>query len=229
MMYDPGLVQSYPKSGLTISNLGSLGQGSNGPTMYLTGTTYNSDKGGSLLYSNSGFTYGRAATNEFLEDFTYNVWFKATSFETTNTLISRGVGLSKLYLENLGDANLSKVNFYDNETGLNMYTSGATIELNKWINVVVKHIEGTKTQVFVDNVMVLEDTTTFNLYNENIADFFIGGEFSSPTHSFSGYIGHVAFYDRALSVAEIEKNYNALRNRYYGASNRTNRRSLCLL
>ena len=218
MMYDPGLVQSYPKSGLTISNLGSLGQGNNGPTMYLTGTTYNSDKGGTLLYSNSGYTYGQAATNEFLEDFTYNVWFKATSFETTNTLISRGNGLCKLFLENLGDANLSRVSFYDNETGLNMYTSGATIELNKWVNIVVKHIEGTKTQVFVDNVMVLEDTTTFNLYNENITDFFIGGELSSPTHSFSGYIGHVALYDRALSDAEIEKNYDALRNRYYGAA-----------
>ena len=218
MMYDPGLVQSYPKSGLTISNLGSLGQGSNGPTMYLTGTTYNSDKGGSLLYSNSGYTYGQAATTDFVNDFTYNVWFKATSFEATNTLISRGLGLSKLYLGNLGDPNLSRVNFYDDETGLDMYTTGATIELNKWINIVVKHIEGTKTQVFVDNVMVLEDTTTFNLYNENISNFFIGGELSSPTHSFSGYIGHVALYDRALSDAEIEKNYNALRNRYYGAA-----------
>jgi hypothetical protein len=218
LMYDPGLVQSYPKSGATISNLGSLGQGNNGPTMYLTGTTYNSDKGGSLLYSNSGYTYGQAATTDFVNDFTYNVWFKATSFEATNTLISRGLGLSKLYLGNLGDPNLSRVNFYDDETGLDMYTSGATIELNKWINIVVKHIEGTKTQVFVDNVMVIEDNTTFNLYNENIADFFIGGELSSPTHSFSGYIGHVALYDRALSDAEIEKNYNALRNRYYGVA-----------
>ena len=219
MMYDPGLVQSYVKSGTTMNNLGTLGAGVNTPLMTLTsGTTYNSDKGGSLLYSNSGYTYGRAATTDFVNDFTYNVWFKATSFEGINTLISRGNGLSKLHLENLGDANLSRVSFYDNYTSLNMYTSGATIELNKWVNIVVKHIEGTKTQVFVDNVMILEDTTTFNLYNENISDFFIGGELSSPTHSFSGYIGHVALYNRSLSDAEIEKNYNALRNRYYGSA-----------
>jgi hypothetical protein len=219
LMYDPGLVQSYPKSGTTMSNLGSDGLGNNGPAMYLSGTTYNSEKGGSLLYSNTGNTFSEAATTEFLTDFTYNIWFKATAFETNNILMSRGYGLCKLSLgKSLDNPTLSRVEFYDNNTSLDMYSvSGYTIGLDTWTNVTVKHIEGTSTQVFVNGVLVLSDTTTTNLYNENISDLFIGGERGSNGNGFTGYIGHVALYDRALSNAEIEKNYNALQNRYYGA------------
>jgi hypothetical protein len=220
MMYDPGLVQSYPKSGTTMSNLGSVGLGNNGPAMYLSGTTYNSEKGGSLLYSNTGNTFSEAATTEFLTDFTYNIWFKATAFETNNILMSRGYGLCKLSLgKSLDNPTLSRVEFYDNNTSLDMYSvSGYTIGLDTWTNVTVKHIEGTSTQVFVNGVLVLSDTTTTNLYNENISDLFIGGERGSNGNGFTGYIGHVALYDRALSNAEITKNYNSLRDRYYSAS-----------
>jgi hypothetical protein len=220
LMYDPGLVQSYPKSGTTMSNLGSVGLGNNGPAMYLSGTTYNSEKGGSLLYSNTGNTFSEAATTEFLTDFTYNIWFKATAFETNNILMSRGYGLCKLSLgKSLDNPTLSRVEFYDNNTSLDMYSvSGYTIGLDTWTNVTVKHIEGTSTQVFVNGALVLSDTTTTNLYNENISDLFIGGERGSNGNGFTGYIGHVAYYDRALSVSEIGKNYNALRDRYYGAS-----------
>ena len=49
-----------------------------------------------------------------------------------------------------------------------------------------------------------------------MTQFIIGTSNTNPDY-FDGQIGHVAYYNRALSVAEIEKNYNALHNRYYGA------------
>jgi hypothetical protein len=56
LMYDPGLVQSYVKSGTTIHNLGSQGQGTNGPEMTLTSNGASVDfvdeKGGSLRFYN---------------------------------------------------------------------------------------------------------------------------------------------------------------------------------
>jgi hypothetical protein len=56
LMYDPGSVQSYPKSGTTMSNLGTAGQGNNGPAMYLTSNgesvDFVNEKGGTLRYYN---------------------------------------------------------------------------------------------------------------------------------------------------------------------------------
>ena len=225
LMYDPGLVQSYPKSGTTMSNLGTAGQGNNGPAMYLTSNGESVDfvdeKGGTLRYYNLNDGDGSYATADFTDspnDFTYNAWFKANSFDspTWNAITSRGAWQQIGIFTNGGGG---YIDFYDQNSNVDIYDESGDpqIIIDKWYNVTVRHIEGVTTQLYLDNVLIGEDTTNTNLYNEDMTQFMIGGTNTNPDY-FDGQIGHVAYYNRALSVDEIEKNYNALRDRYYGAS-----------
>jgi hypothetical protein len=220
LMYDPGLVQSYPKGGNHIDNLGSLGAGINTPSMTLTSNGASVDfvdeKGGSLRFYNLNDGDGSYATADYsdsADDFTYNVWFKANSFDTPtwNAITSRGAW------QQIGIFNGGYIDFYDENFNVDIYDeSGAPqVILDKWYNVTVRHIEGVTTQLYLDNVLIGEDTTNTNLYNEDMTQFIIGSSNTNPDY-FDGLIGHVAYYNRALSVAEIEKNYNALYQRYYG-------------
>ena len=226
LMYDPGLVQSYPKSGTTMDNLGSQGQGNNGPLMYFNENGANVDfvdeKGGSLMFHNNNDGDGSYATASFTNssnDFTYNVWFKVSSFTTPtwNVITSRGAWQQIGIFTEGGPGGY--IDFYDNNYGVDIFDESGNPQIitDKWYNVTVRHIEGETTQLYLDNVLIGEDTTNVNLYNEDMTEFFIGFSNMDPDY-FDGQIGHVAYYERALSVAEIEKNYNALHNRYYGAS-----------
>ena len=217
LMYDPGLVQSYPKSGTTMDNLGSLGGGQNTPQMTLNnGVGYVNEKGGVLSYVSADGTYCSATEETFLNDFTYNVWFKVNSVGPRAILTSRDNGRHQVGLY-ANDPSGYYVNFYDDSQELDIFDESGDPQIitNKWYNMTVRHIEGETTQLYLDNVLIAENTSNTNLYDENTNNFYIGG--TGNMDIFDGQIGHVARYDRALSVAEIEKNYNALHNRYYGA------------
>ena len=222
LMYDPGLVQSYPKSGTTMDNLGSQGQGNNGPLMYFqtngADVDFVDEKGGSLRFYNLGDGDGSYATSSFgnsSNDFTYNVWFKVNSFTTPtwSIITSRGAN------QQIGIFDGGYIDFYDDYSGVEIFNDGGDQQIiaSKWHNVTVRHIEGETTQLYLDNVLIGENTMNTNLYNEDMTQFVIASSGNGPDY-FDGQIGHVAYYERALSVAEIEKNYDALRNRYYGVS-----------
>jgi hypothetical protein len=225
LMYDPGLVQSYPKSGTTVSNLGSLGQGNNGPSLTLTSNgadvDFVNEKGGTLRFHNLNDGDGSYATAEYTgspDDFTYNAWFKAISFDTPtwNFIVGRDGTYQQIGIYEGGF-----INFFSLPDNIDIYNESGDpqITAGKWYNVTVRHIEGQTTQLYVDNVLIGEDTTNTTISNESMTKFFVGGTDGNGMGAyFDGEIGHVAFYDRALSVAEIEKNYNALRSRYYGAA-----------
>ena len=222
LMYDPGLVQSYPRGGNTMDNLGSIGEGTNTPQMTLYNNGYDvefvDEKGGALrYYNNSGDgSYASVSESSFLNDFTYNVWFKVNTFNEWNPITSRNNGCAQIgVFANGPEAGF--IDFYDDYGGVDLFNDGGDPQIvaGKWYNATVRHIEGETTQLYLDNVLIAEDTSNTNLYNESLNTFFIGNDGTS--YYFDGLIGHVARYDRALSVAEIEKNHNALHNRYYGA------------
>jgi len=224
LMYDPGLVQSYPKSGTTMDNLGTLAAGANTPQMTFepvgVPVEFVDEKGGSLRFYNYGDGDGSYAKTTFSGSsthFTYNVWFKVNSFttQTWNVITSRDNYQQIGIFTNGGNG---YIDFYENNYNVDLYdeTGQPQVIIGKWHNVTVRHIEGETTQLYLDNVFLAEDTTNVNLFNTNMTGFTIGGTNIIPDF-FDGQIGHVALYDRALSVAEIEKNYNALHNRYYGA------------
>ena len=223
LMYDPGLVQSYPKGGTTMDNLGSIANGGNGPQMTLVNNGYPVDfvdeRGGALrYYNNSGdYSYASASESSYLNDFTYNVWFKVNSIAAPYMAVtSRDNECAQIGMYSYDPSAGAFIDFYDGYGGVDLFNESGTPQIvtGRWYNATVRHIEGQTTQLYLDNVLIAEDTTNTNLYNESLNTFFIGTDGYNGV--FDGLIGHVARYDRALSVAEIEKNYNALYQRYYG-------------
>jgi hypothetical protein len=219
IMYDPSLPQSYPRGGNSMDNLGSLAVGNEDPQMYFNENgapvEFVNEKGGTLRFHNYGDGDGSYATTSYngsSNDFTYNVWFKASSFTSPsgwNVLTSRG------NYQQLGIyADGSGISFYDGNFNINMYADN-TIIIGKWHNAVVRHIEGVTTQLYLDNVLISEDTTNVNLYNESMNEFTIACSDTQPDY-FDGQIGHVGYYERALTNDEISKNFTGLKERYYG-------------
>ena len=78
--------------------------------------------------------------------------------------------------------------------------------------------------VNVDTVNVMSNNTDFRSnYGQvtgvtgiGLADYYNTGNWQTTTHrgEFDGYIPIVRIYDKVLSMAEIEQNYNALKGRY---------------
>jgi len=228
MLYDPGLVQSYPKGGDVMDNLGSLAAGYEDPQMYLTNNgspvDYVNEKGGTLRYYNTNDgdgSYCTTSDTNYLTDFTYNVWFKVNSFTSPlgwNTIITRDGGNHNLGVYNNGDG-FGYLEFYDDYSGMELYFESDSTKIlpNRWYNATVKHIENVKTQLFLDGILIAEDTNAVDniLYNTNTSSFSIGGGSGGPDY-FDGLIGHLAVYNRALTDFEIEKNHKAVHSRYYG-------------
>jgi hypothetical protein len=108
----------------------------------------------------------------------------------------------------------NKTRFYINDSASAVYKDGATsINDGLWHYVVGVFIPNTSITIYVDNngAMVSDGANTSSIVNTARSSFepvIIGarGDFNSGTF-FNGLIDEVKIYNRALSLAEINKNY----------------------
>lgn len=219
---DAGNVKSYPGSGTTWNDLSN-----NQNSASLTNTTYNSENIGSMVFNGTS-SYCLLPVNFFpfpsLTTFTINLWFKSnqstggTMFaqQGTNTPASTASGfVPVIYLRSDGYVRLEP--FWTNNSS-NFILSSFTLNDNIWHNIVATFNSNTA-QLYVDGLfnsqlsgLSLTSFTT-NYY------YFIGTGASGGSRGlggtyFSGNISNFSFYDRALSVLEIQKNFITTRGRY---------------
>jgi hypothetical protein len=94
-----------------------------------------------------------------------------------------------------------------------------TISTNTWFNLTMTG-SGGSVQVYKDGSYVgaMTNTTTFSI--ASTIGIIMGQEMDSnsggfaATQSFQGYYGSTRFYNRPLSAAEVQQNFQALRGRY---------------
>ena len=91
--------------------------------------------------------------------------------------------------------------------------SSTTIRDGNWHNITGTYIPSTSLNIYIDGN--LEGSTTTSIPSSRDSDnanlWFGKNQFNSY---FTGNIGPVQIYDRALSSAEIKQNYNALKGRF---------------
>jgi hypothetical protein len=211
LYYDPSNTSSYPGSGTTINNL---------VTPTLTGTLTN------ITYTNPYFYYGgnsqiSVADNSVLDpgtsDYTWEMWFKPPASGTGTMLgkVSNGGSsnnISYLFRVN-GGSLLAQVG-----NGSSYVTAASyTYTANQWIQVVYTwtnssskylntYINGAYSSQIAQTLNSLQ-TVTNNLYIGS----YNGGEYSQY---FTGDIGVVRMYNRALSAGEISNNFTYNRKTY---------------
>lgn len=161
------------------------------------------------------------AVNEEYDAMTISAWIKPSSFDPTRWRTplhrsnSTSVGSSVFFI-GLSSGNNEIIATIGSESMGSIYAAGATgimAQIGKWYYI-VNSWDGVNARVYVNNVReggyVLSSATFYN----KSADTRIGSSGDSTGYLFNGLVNNVKIYGRALSVSEISKQFNQLRNIY---------------
>jgi len=201
---DAANTKSYPGSGTTwtdLSGRGNIGTLTNGPT-------YSSTNGGSIVFdgTNDYVDCGNSSSVQITVG-TIAAWFNATNGNSGfNGIIAKQWAWALFVSDNVLIA-------YDWGTGLNRST-GITVGNSTWNYAAMTFTEtvgspSNNAIVYLNGSAVL--TTTVKHVNHNVSVQI--GE-ANASQYFTGNIAQVSVYNRVLSEAEIDQNFNALRGRF---------------
>lgn len=212
---DAGNSKSYPGSGTTWTDLSG-----NGNTGTLAdGPTYNSGNGGSIVFdgtddfvlvsSNASIPYGSSAR-------TVSIWFytNTTTWEdNVNTLFFYGAS---------SDGNAFGIDF-SIYPDMEVFTWGGperdltfstTYSEVGWKNITVTY-DGSTSILIYENGTFTQTLGLIDVCDTMPSDVYIGAIDSAfMAGYYDGRISNVKIYNRALTAAEIQQNFNALRGRY---------------
>jgi hypothetical protein len=171
----------------------------------MNGVGFNSGNLGSLSFDgvNDYVRITLPSTTSY-NTFSYGAWIYATSTNGYRTIIDQD---NDNWLFVVFDGILISFN--------PTITTGYTINTNQWYYVNMTHIDGGPILFYVNGSLVY--TSSNNSTQHTTSYFGIGAGISSPTVAdefWSGNIAQVSIYNRALSAAEIQQNYNALKGRF---------------
>lgn len=199
---DAGNPTSYPGSGTTwtdLSGLGNNGTLTNGPT-------FNSSNGGSIVFDGSDdYVNSPISKTTIGSTFTLSVWLYCTGAQTNKGIFQIANDLTSAVPWILLQRNSSTaIRWYLGEN----YRITHTVEDSQYVNLVI---------TFASN--------SWKAYKNGIADGSYSGAIGTYTGSstwlgngydgyFSGRIPIFQIYSRALSAAEVQQNFNALRGRF---------------
>lgn len=213
---DAGNPKSYPGSGTTWTDLS--GRGNNGTLT--NGPTYSSSNGGSLVFD---------GTNDFVNLGTPPVitgrqvplticgWARANAFTSQRTLwgVYNQEAFGQLYSMIRIDSGILKY-FTSNSTGGFQSNGTFTPPINTW-NFYAVTVSGTisspSVTIYLNNSSETFSYSTLTSSPDLSIRFCIGAD-SFPRGFWNGNISNIMWYDRALSTAEVQQNYNALKSRY---------------
>ena len=142
-------------------------------------------------------------------DFTYSTWINFDATDTVDTIFENGSWADTLLFRYQTSAN-----------GVNVFAEGAlrgtfswTPSAGVWYNVVFKRLSGT-CSMYINNTLTgtpFTMTTDINLANTNL--FLMRSQHTTNQFT-NGKIATFSIYNRALSTAEVQQNFNALRGRF---------------
>lgn len=212
--------RSYPGSGTTWTDLSGINNG-----ILTNGPTFNSFNGGSIVFDGSN-DHVLLPSNFFsfpsLNTFTINLWFKSSQTsggtlfgqqDTTNPSSATG-WVPVIYLQTNG---LIRIEPFWTGSVSNAILSSSTLNDNIWHNITTTFNAGTN-QLYVDGNYVTQQTGRTLTSFTTTYYYIIGAGYafsrSLGTNYFSGNISNFSFYNRALTAAEVQQNYSALRGRF---------------
>jgi hypothetical protein len=212
---DAGIASSYPGTGTEWTDLsGDMNTGT-----LVNGPTYDSTNGGCLIFDgDNDHVYGNIKASYFRGAHTVSCWFNRTRMGHYHAVFSN----------NTTDAASSLLSFFGNTRILGTQAVGissnaaVSVDLgsdhtNKWIYATIVY-SGVKRNSALDiyaykNGALLTGSGSLYWDMQASPSYYIGRYFASGYY-FAGKIAHVSVYNRALTTAEVDQNYNALKGRF---------------
>ncbi len=194
---------SYPGSGTTWTDL--TGNGNDGTL--INGVGYSTSGNGSLTFDGTNDYVDIPDTTLSKDSSSYSVWFR-TGVNFAGNYANRGVllgyvawrpALAVVYQFAIDGETLTNEDFY---------LQASAVLPEGWVNVQATFENGVaRTYVNGQLVQTTPDLTADISTIPTIVS-------SLDYGNYEGEISHVSFYDRPLSAAEVEQNFNALRERH---------------
>jgi hypothetical protein len=206
--------KSYPGSGTTWTDLS--GNGNNGTLV--NGVGYNSGNLGSLVFdgSNDYVTGNTPSGLDLSQSCTVNIWVYFNNFTQINPRIIE-VQDSSHSIQVLRDGASTRLatknsNFQGGVNSTTWFVPSTSI----WYNISVVWNPSTTSTILYLNSVLQSTVGSTPVGIGNQANKYVLGvksDFEGSTW-FNGNISQVSIYNRALSAAEIQQNYNATKSRY---------------
>lgn len=208
---DAGNSASYSGSGTTWTDLS--GNGNNGTLT--NGPTYTSSNGGSIVFDgiNDYVTLGSTLSGTLAG--TISFWIKLT-----NTITTGYAGNQRPWGKNAdfecrwgGNSSVTDRNLVTDIGGILSLVSVQNTWLNTvWYNITIVYNGATNSSaLYIQGV--LDATGTAGNVTGLTGNWIIGAT-SSTAGPLNGQISQYLIYNRALSAAEVQQNFNATRNRF---------------
>ncbi len=216
LFLDAGDSLSYSGSGSVWYDLSGLGN--NG---FLSGATYSSDNGGTMVFDgvNDAITFSNPSEIPIgNEPYTISVWFNSDEMPSIRGFIGWGA------FGNVNQVNAWRLQtFAGGATGFVHYWWGndlsfqTSLSSGVWYNAVAAYSNGSR-KIYLNNVKVAEDNPTgHNVpYSDNLR---VGVTYDGFNEWFDGKIAQVIIYKRQATESEIEAIWNSGKYRFgYGAT-----------
>ena len=210
---DAGNPRSYPGSGTTIKDATS-----NYNTSTMNSVTYTSSNGGVFNFVQASGSYiSMPLLTSSTASQTFSCWAYVT-LGTYGTIFETGSGSG--YALGIGNNYFIASDPGNNIVGLfpaiRWISTGVSYGSTGWKFVTMSMDASSVPSIYVNESLIGTYTGTAPL--TPITNSYIGrniGDEGSPTdRAFNGNINGVFFYNRQLSLAEINQNFNATRGRY---------------
>ena len=217
---DAGNTKSYPGSGTTWTDLS--GRGNNGTLT--NGPTYSN---GAIVFDGVD-DYGSVSCSQFPSgnnSFTVESWFRWSGNGVNNINVIFGYG-SDTAANQVPIIQLFSSKFrFEFGSSAGLVISNATIQTNTWYQGTAVYDKST-TKVYLNGAF--DNSTVYSSANvvlsgnngttAGIGCLFsaFGNIVSSPSRygTFNGNISSIKYYNRALTAAEVQQNFNATRARF---------------
>jgi hypothetical protein len=199
--------KSYPGSGTTWNDL----SGNNNNGTLTNGPTFNSVNLGSLVFDgvNDYFVTSQNDNNAITNGITMSLW---TKFTTRGVLVPLSKGLKTTgHYEIWFNNGIFNCYFFDLGTG-SYQNSTVAVNNGNW-NFLVVTYDNANVRFYRNGINIRTNaisTTSIPTMNATID---IGRSAQDGLY-FSGNIAQASIYNRALSAAEIQQNFNAIRGRF---------------
>ena len=205
---DAGNTKSYPGSGTAWTDLS--GNGNNGTLT--NGPTYNSADGGYFNFDGSN-DYVDVSGSITVSAATFLAWVRLDGDQNDHAgvVFSRGTttnGMNFIHTsEKIGYHWNSDQNTYN-------WDSGLTVPTQEWCMMVVTVTSSVATAYLCRSSGITSSTNSISHSSVILDSIEIGRDSHLSTRYFDGRISMAMVYNKALTAAEVQQNYNALKGRY---------------
>ena len=202
---DAGNTKSYPGSGTAWTDLS--GRGNNGTLT--NGPTYSSANGGYIVFDgvNDAISLSNITPTSGVS---FSAWININGSNSSYGSIFANwsdVGGGQAYWIGTLNDQSTTIQVYFNS---NLISNITSLPLNTWMLLTISHTDSI-CKGYINAIERFSLSSTLITSTNNTS---IGYDITRTNYPFKGNISQVSIYNRALSAAEIQQNFNATRGRY---------------